>query len=312
MNQPGEAAVAAATTTNDQSEIVKLAIAEGHDADIPSNAGYVDSKGVEHANSSLSGSNHDEDPEKDDLRHATDDADPEKDDLRQTTDDADPEKAVQLSEKEAQASAPTEVDPNIVDWDGPDDPQNPLNWSATQVNLTIFFLSMLTFVTPLASSMFAPGVPAVMAEFKSDSNTLAEFVVSVYILGFAVGPLLIGPLSEVYGRWPVYSLTMILFTIFTIACAVAPSLNALIVFRFFAGALGVTPVTIGGGTLADMVRQEKRGAAMAVWAMGPLIGPVVGPIAGGYLTGAKGWRWTFWLLTMIVSVVHMTSQRMLC
>ena len=53
---------------------------------------------------------------------------------------------------------------------------------------------------PLASSMFAPGVPEVMTEFKSSNELLASFVVSVYVLGYAFGPLLIAPLSELYGR----------------------------------------------------------------------------------------------------------------
>jgi MFS family permease len=53
--------------------------------------------------------------------------------------------------------------------------------------------------------------------------------------------------------------------------------------------------------MADMFRVEQRGAAMAVWSLGPLLGPVIGPVAGGYLSAAKGWRWVFWVITMVVS-----------
>ena len=60
-------------------------------------------------------------------------------------------------------------------------------------------------------------------------------------------------------------------------------------------------MTIGGGTIADMVIQQKRGKAMSIWTMGPLIGPVVGPIAGGFLSQAKGWRWVFWIIAIVVS-----------
>lgn len=141
-----------------------------------------------------------------------------------------------------------------------------------------------------------------MKDFGTTSNTLAEFVVSVYILGFAIGPLVISPLSELYGRYYLYLITNICFVVFTIACAVAPSMGSLIAFRFFAGAFGVTPVTIGGGTIADMIPQHRRGAVMSIWAMGPLLGPVIGPVAGGYLSAAKGWRWIFWLLAILVSV----------
>ena len=149
--------------------------------------------------------------------------------------------------------------------------------------------------------MFAPGVPEVMTEFHSTNTTLAGFVVSVYVLGYAFGPLIIAPLSELYGRLPVYHVSNILFVVFTVACAVASNLNMLIGFRFLQGTFGSTPLTIGGGTIADMIVQEKRGAVMAIWALGPLMGPVIGPVAGGYLSQGKGWRWVFWVIAMAVS-----------
>ena len=152
--------------------------------------------------------------------------------------------------------------------------------------------------------MFAPGVPQVMAEFKSTNIQLASFVVSVYILGYAFGPFLVAPMSELYGRLPIYHACNIGFVIFTIACAVSSNLNMLIGFRFLEGIFGSAPLTLGGGSIADMIIQEKRGGMMAIWAMGPLLGPVVGPVAGGYLSQAKGWRWVFWLITIIVSSVH--------
>lgn len=151
--------------------------------------------------------------------------------------------------------------------------------------------------------MFAPGVPEVMKDYKSNNLELSSFVVSVYLLGYAFGPLILGPLSEMYGRLPIYHSCNVLFVIFTVACAVATNLDSLIVFRFLAGIAGSSPLTIGAGTLSDMIAQEKRGAAMAAWAMGPLLGPVVGPIAGGYLTEAAGWRWTFWVLAIAVSLL---------
>jgi len=122
--------------------------------------------------------------------------------------------------------------------------------------------------------MFAPGVPQVMRDFGTTSNLLATFVVSVYILGFAFGPLFIGPLSEMYGRLPVYFVNNVLFIIFSIACAVSSSMNMLIGFRFLMGCAGSAPITIGGGTVADLMPVAQRGGAMAIYAMGPLLGPV--------------------------------------
>jgi multidrug resistance protein len=149
--------------------------------------------------------------------------------------------------------------------------------------------------------MFAPGVPLLLREFKSTSSTLGSLVVSVYVLGYAFGPLIIAPMSEIYGRQHVYNVTNVLFVIFTVACAVSSSLGMLIGFRFLCGMMGSTPITIGGGTNADMFRTEERGTAMAIWSIGPLLGPVIGPVAGSFLSQAKGWRWDFWVLTILVS-----------
>lgn len=151
--------------------------------------------------------------------------------------------------------------------------------------------------------MFAPAVPEVMTEFDSSNDELASFVVSIYILGYAFGPLFLAPLSELYGRLPVYHICNFLFVVFTIACALSSDLNMLIGFRFLEGLFGSCPLTIGAGTIADMIPQQKRGGVMAIWALGPLMGPVIGPVAGGYLSQAKDWRWVFWVIAMAVSAL---------
>ncbi|KAL8724515.1 MAG: hypothetical protein Q9181_006793, partial [Wetmoreana brouardii] len=197
--------------------------------------------------------------------------------------------------------------PNLVDWNGPDDPEKPTNWANRRKYGIVAIISSITFLTPLASSMFAPGIPEVMIEFRSNNVELASFVVSVYVLGYAFGPMVIAPLSELYGRLPVYHVCNVMFVIFTIACAVSSNLNMLIAWRFFEGLFGSAPLTIGGGTIADMIVQEKRGGMMAIWAMGPLMGPVIGPVAGGYLTQAKGWRWVFWLIAIVAGAITIVA-----
>jgi len=207
-------------------------------------------------------------------------------------------------------------DRNIVWWDGDNDPANPMNWSAVKKWTNISVMSMITFLTyvsirlyralhdlltmdrPLASSMFAPGVSQLMDEFNNTNELLAGFVVSIYVLGLAFGPLVLAPLSEVYGRLIVYSTCNILFVIFTLACAVSTNISMLIVFRFLAGCSA--PLSIGGGTVADLFPVEQRGLALSFYTLGPILGPAVGPVAGGFLSQAKGWRWIFWILTIFV------------
>jgi multidrug resistance protein len=140
-----------------------------------------------------------------------------------------------------------------------------------------------------------------MKEFGSTSSILSALVVCVYNVGIAIGPLILAPLSEIYGRLLPYHVTNVLFTIFTIGCAVSPNLPSLVVFRMLAGMEASSVMVLGGATVADLFVQEERGRAMAIWTFGPLLGPAIGPVAGGYLTEAKGWRWVFWVVAIGVS-----------
>jgi multidrug resistance protein len=148
--------------------------------------------------------------------------------------------------------------------------------------------------------MFAPGVSQVMEEFNNNNDLLAALVVSIYVLGLGAGPLVIAPLSEVYGRLICYTICNILYVIFTVACAVSTNLPMLIVFRLLAGCVGASPLAIGGGTIADLFSVEERGVAISLYTLGPVLGPAIGPVAGGFLTQAKGWRWIFWILAIVV------------
>lgn len=147
--------------------------------------------------------------------------------------------------------------------------------------------------------MFAPGIPKIMAEFHSSSSTTATFILSIYILGFAFGPLIVAPLSELYGRSLLYNVGNLLFTIFTVGAALSNSIGMLMAFRLLMGLAGAVPITIGSGSIADVMPVEKRGRAMAAWALGPLLGPCIGPVAGGFLIEAAGWRWVYWLIVIL-------------
>ncbi|KAK4446922.1 efflux pump rade [Podospora aff. communis PSN243] len=194
-------------------------------------------------------------------------------------------------------------DPNIIDWDGLDDPANPQNWPPRKKWANIVVLAAITFLVPLASSMFAPGIPQVLSDFDTHNPSLATFVVSVYVLGLAAGPLVLAPMSELYGRVVIYHVGNVLFIIFTVACALSTNMNMLVAFRFMCGLVGAGPIAIGGGTIADLTTLKERGTAMSVWSLGPLLGPSIGPVAGGFLSQAEGWRWIFWVLAITSGVI---------
>jgi MFS family permease len=118
-----------------------------------------------------------------------------------------------------------------------------------------------------------------MKTFSSTNETLGAFVTSVYLLGYVAGPLVIAPMSEIYGRAIVYNVCNFVFLIFQVACALANSLGSLIAFRFLAGIAASCPITLGMGTVADLVVSEKRGAVTGLVFLGPLLGPTVAPLS---------------------------------
>ncbi|KAF7517857.1 hypothetical protein G7054_g13664 [Neopestalotiopsis clavispora] len=198
-------------------------------------------------------------------------------------------------------------DRNVVDWDGTDDPQNPRNWPSMKRNSHVVFISLFTLYGNLASTMFAPGAGELVRDFGITSSVLAAFTVSIYLVGFAIGPLVISPLSEVYGRLPIVHICNVVFIAFTIGCAASTNTAMFFVFRFIAGAACSAPMTIGGAVIADVTTPEKRGKAMSIWAMGPLLGPVVGPIVGGFVAQRLSWRWSFWIIAILAAVVFALS-----
>jgi len=149
--------------------------------------------------------------------------------------------------------------------------------------------------------MFSPAIIQVAEEFQTYNESLVSFAVTIYLLGFAIGAIFLGPLSERYGRLPIYHATNVLFVIFTISCAKSNNMATLTALRFLEGCAGCAPVTIGGPTISDITPREKRGGMITLFGMFPLLGPVIGPIGGGFLSGAKGWRWVFWVLAIVVS-----------
>lgn len=132
----------------------------------------------------------------------------------------------------------TNLDEGIVGWDGQDDPDMPLNFPRWKKWLLVGLLSTITLVTPFASSILSPGIGKLSEEFGNDNEIVGAMTVSLYLLGYVVGPLFLAPLSEIYGRKPVLGAANVFFCFWQIGCALAPNIGALIVFRFFSGVGG--------------------------------------------------------------------------
>ena len=111
-------------------------------------------------------------------------------------------------------------------------------------------------------------------------------------------------MSECIGRNIAYHAGTVVFVASRVECALAPSLGSLLAFRFIQGCGAACPNTIGGGTIADVIKSERRGAAMSLFTAGRSLAPVIGPVIGGYVSQNLGWRWVFLLLTIFVRSLY--------
>jgi multidrug resistance protein len=122
----------------------------------------------------------------------------------------------------------------------------------------------------------------------------------MYILGFAIGPLLLAPLSEHWGRNPVYIWSWLVLVLLQIPAALAPNIGAIITVRLLQGFFGSAPLTNSGGTVGDLWLRDESGNAMAIYGLSSTMGPPLALPITGYLAEAKGWRFLFWFFMAVL------------
>lgn len=153
-----------------------------------------------------------------------------------------------------------------------------------------------------------PATPAIVKEFGV-SRVEATLTLTLYTLGLAIGPVFIAPLSEVYGRKPVYVVCTAIFLVFSGGAAAADNFGTLLVCRLLAGLLGSASVAIGGGAISDVWVVEKAVPGSLVFILGPFLGPALAPLVGAYILHDhnNNWRWTLYILIMVCSPVWLGS-----
>ncbi|KAJ5923367.1 MFS multidrug transporter [Penicillium verhagenii] len=168
-----------------------------------------------------------------------------------------------------------------------DDPENPHNWSRKYRWLVTLIASSVVVCVAYGSAVVTGGLGLIEAKYNV-SLEVAILTCSIMVCGFAVGPLLWSPLSEIIGRRPVYIVSFALYTIFNIPCAIAPNIGTLLVCRFLCGVFSSSGLSLAGGTIADIWDLEERGMAIAYFAAAPYCGPVLGPIVAGWINVGTG------------------------
>ncbi|KAK4501637.1 hypothetical protein PRZ48_007446 [Zasmidium cellare] len=203
----------------------------------------------------------------------------------QTVDDGE---KISPQEQEQQPPSPAK-DPNLVEFDGLDDPGNPRNWGVKRRTAITISMGWMTFVVTFSSSIFAVAIEPVSQEF------------GISYVGFVFGPIVFGPASEVYGRRVPLFIGYIIFAIFQIPVAVAQNVETIMICRFLGGFAASALLAIVGGAMADLWDPVQRAYAICAFAAGAFVGPVAGPIMGGFIVESYlGWRWTAWI-TLIMA-----------
>ncbi|EHY52108.1 hypothetical protein HRR83_003328 [Exophiala dermatitidis] len=200
-------------------------------------------------------------------------------------------------------------DPYIVEF-LPNDPSDPLNWSAFRKCFYTALITIGVFAVTLTSSAYSASAEQIIAEFHTSSELFA-LGIALYVLGFAVGPPLWAPMGELYGRRRPFIVTHVLMVAFVGATAGCKNIASLLVFRFLAGTFAASPLTNSGGVIADLFSTNKRGAATCLFAVAPFMGPVLGPIIGGFITITIGWRWVQGFCCIFIGVVAIVGTILL-
>lgn len=195
----------------------------------------------------------------------------------------------------------THEDPYIVDWFH-DDAENPMTWRPLYKWYLVMTVAIATLAVSFDSSAYSGGVSQIITEFGV-SQELVTAGISLFVLGFAAGPLLWAPLSEVLGRRLLFVGTYGMLTVFIAGTAGAQNIETILILRFFAGFFGSSPLTNAGGTIADIFGARQRGVAMAIFSAAPFLGPALGPIVGGFVGQTIGWRWVEGVMCIFTAVL---------
>ncbi|GAA6005595.1 hypothetical protein JCM11491_003694 [Sporobolomyces phaffii] len=196
----------------------------------------------------------------------------------------------------------------LVRWDGSDDPDNPQNWSRGKKLFVSFQICLMTFSVYLGASLITTSETGLQEEFGI-GRTVSVLSLSLYVLGYGIGPMLWSPLQEIphIGRVPVFVGCMFVFVIFQIPIVTAKNYATVLVFRFLTGFLGAPPLSGGGAALCDLYDSLHVPYALGVWAMAAVCGPILSPVIGGFAAMNLDWRWPIYELMMASGVSLVVS-----
>ncbi|KAL6691391.1 major facilitator superfamily domain-containing protein [Trichoderma pleuroticola] len=198
----------------------------------------------------------------------------------------------------------SETGVTLVDWYSTDDEENPQNWSSQKKFFVVLQIYLYTLAVYIGSAIITPSQPFIEAQFGVKPE-VASMGLSLYVLGYGIGPLVFSPLSEIpaIGRNPPYIITFGIFIAISAGTAVVNNFPALIVLRFLQGFFGSPCLATGGASFGDIYNLVKLPYALTGWAAFATAGPAIGPILSGFSVPATNWHWSLWEILWLASPV---------
>lgn len=179
-----------------------------------------------------------------------------------------------LSAEGERNSYQDEEEPHQITFEK-DDEDDPKQWANSKKMMNVFIIAFMAILSPLASSMFTPGI----SQIAEDLNAPEESIIATttgFVIFMGIGPLVLAPLSETFGRRYVYIISFAVFTVLQIPTALSPNAGTLIFLRAIAGFFGSVGIAAGGGTINDMYEAHERAGIFGWYLLGPLLGPSLG------------------------------------
>ena len=165
-----------------------------------------------------------------------------------------------------------------------------------RIGLIVGVLVLASSVSIMSTDMYTPSLPDLVDWFET-SPTLVKLTISLNMLAFGVAQLVHGPLSDRYGRKPVLVVSSIFVVFFSLACAMALTIEQLIIARILLGFAAAAEAVIGLAIIKDLYTEREQVKALAMLGMVIAITPAAAPIIGGYLHVAFGWQSNFYVIS---------------